>query len=260
MIKKQNNLISVLITNFNKAKFLNYSIKKLKEQEYKNFEIIIFDDCSTDNSLEILKSFKEIKLIKNRKKKFKSPSLNQIYGVLRCFKKSRGKIICLMDADDIFTKKKLKFINEYFNKNKNAKSLYNLPKTIGTHFKIRERLNEKIWPSIFPTSCISVKRKSFNKFIKFIKKTSFSNLEIDARFVIFFKFFFNEYNFVNKKLTSYILDSNGITSNIKKFSKKWWLRRLQAYEYMNYVKKLKKLNTEISVGYIFTKSINFILN
>ena len=165
-----------------------------------------------------------------------------------------------MDADDIFTKKKLKFINEYFNKNKNAKSLYNLPKTIGTHFKIRERLNEKIWPSIFPTSCISVKRKSFNKFIKFIKKTSFSNLEIDARFVIFFKFFFNEYNFVNKKLTSYILDSNGITSNIKKFSKKWWLRRLQAYEYMNYVKKLKKLNTEISVGYIFTKSINFILN
>ena len=62
-------MISILITNYNKSKFLKKTIKSLKKNNYKNYEIILFDDVSTDDSLETLKEFRDIKLIKNKKKK-----------------------------------------------------------------------------------------------------------------------------------------------------------------------------------------------
>ena len=65
-------MISILITNYNKSKFLKKTIKSLKKNNYKNYEIILFDDVSTDDSLETLKEFRDIKLIKNKKKNINS--------------------------------------------------------------------------------------------------------------------------------------------------------------------------------------------
>ena len=64
----KDNFISILITNYNKSKFLKKCLKSLLDQKYNNFEIIIFDDCSEDNSIKIIEEFKKIKLIKNKKK------------------------------------------------------------------------------------------------------------------------------------------------------------------------------------------------
>ena len=63
------NFISILITNFNKEKFLNNSLKSVLNQTFSNYEIIIFDDASTDNSVEIIKRYKKVKLILNKSKK-----------------------------------------------------------------------------------------------------------------------------------------------------------------------------------------------
>ena len=87
------NLISILITNFNKSNFLEKSLRSIKNQNYEKYEIIIFDDASTDNSIEIIKKFKNIKLIANKKKFYTSPALNQIYGFKKSFLQSRGKLI-----------------------------------------------------------------------------------------------------------------------------------------------------------------------
>ncbi len=62
-------MISVIITNYNKEKFLLKNLKSLKKSVFKDFEIILFDDVSTDNSLNIVKKFKSIKLLQNKKKK-----------------------------------------------------------------------------------------------------------------------------------------------------------------------------------------------
>ena len=66
------NLVSILITNFNKSKYLQKAINSCLIQDFKDKEVLVFDDCSTDNSLKILKKFKNIKVVKNRIKKFKS--------------------------------------------------------------------------------------------------------------------------------------------------------------------------------------------
>ena len=55
----KNNLISILITNYNKDKFLTKCLYSIKNQNYNNYEVIIFDDCSTDNSLNIIRKFKK---------------------------------------------------------------------------------------------------------------------------------------------------------------------------------------------------------
>ena len=63
------NQISILITNYNKQKFLKKSLRSCINQTYKNKEILLYDDCSTDKSIDIIKKFKKIKLIINKKKK-----------------------------------------------------------------------------------------------------------------------------------------------------------------------------------------------
>ena len=76
------NYISILITNYNKGFFLQRSLKSACNQNFKNYEIILFDDSSTDNSIEIIKKYKKVKLIKNQSTRRKTGPLNQIKGLI----------------------------------------------------------------------------------------------------------------------------------------------------------------------------------
>ena len=52
--KGDKNLVSILITNYNKGSFIKKTIESCLSQNYKNKEILLFDDCSVDNSLDII--------------------------------------------------------------------------------------------------------------------------------------------------------------------------------------------------------------
>ena len=246
-----------MITNYNKEKFLKKSLYSVCNQNFNNYEIILFDDCSNDDSINIIKKYKKIKLIRNLKKSTKSPPLNQINGILQAYKKSKGEIICLMDSDDYFSKNKLKVISQIFQKNKNMSCIFNMPKSTKNQFNFKKKENDySVWPTIFPTSCISFRRSFFLKFIKNLKKNKFPRLEIDARLTIFSMFFYKEYNVINKKLTFYSYDREGITADINKFSKLWWIRRFEAYCYLKFIMNKKKENFIVSFDYYLTKFLN----
>ena len=53
MYYNKKNFVSILVTNYNKERFLKKSIKSCLRQNFKNKEVIIFDDCSSDNSIKI---------------------------------------------------------------------------------------------------------------------------------------------------------------------------------------------------------------
>jgi len=256
---KKKELISVIITNFNKQKYLYKCLKNLKNQRYNNFEIILFDDNSTDNSIDIIRKFKKIILIKNKKKKFKSSPLNQINGILKTFDKSKGKIICLLDSDDIFTINKLSEISNFFKKNIKKNFVVNLPNDQNIFNPKRIKTGNKIWPSIFPTSCISFRRSFFNDFKNYIKKNEYENLEIDARLIIY-SYYSNDFSILNKRLTNYIKDKKGISSNYKKYSPNWWFKRKEAFEYLRFVFRRKKLFFVKSFDYFFTNLVYFFIN
>lgn len=64
-------IVSVLVVNFNKARYIKRCLNSLVNQKFKTFEVIFFDDKSTDNSIDLANNFKKkinIKIIKNKKK------------------------------------------------------------------------------------------------------------------------------------------------------------------------------------------------
>ena len=83
---------SVVIANFNNAKFIKDCINSLNSQTYNNIEIIFFDDNSQDNSIEIIEKFKNVKIIKNNFQS-KFGSMNQMNAFQKAIELSNGEII-----------------------------------------------------------------------------------------------------------------------------------------------------------------------
>ena len=258
MIKKK--FISILISNYNKEKFIKNSIKSVLNQKYNNFEVILFDDASTDNSLLKIRNFKKVKLIKNKFKINKYPALSQLGGIIKAFKKSKGSLICLLDSDDKFSSFKLIEVNNFFKK-KNINFLVNLPYIKKNKFTVKNKnKNISIWPTIFPTSCVSIRRRAFVKFLKFAHQNKYPLLEIDARLAIFAKYILNQNNLINKELTFYVSDPKGISSYSPKFSKLWWLKRKQSFSYLQKVLNQSNQKFIKGIDYYFTKLVNIFIN
>ena len=119
-------LVSILMKRMETAK---RCISSCLKQSYKNIEIIFYDDGSTDNSLNIAKKFKKIKVLSNQKNKkiSKFNTYPQINSYINAFTKSKGKYLAFLDSDDFYYNNKIKVIVDYFEKNKNSNIVFDLP-------------------------------------------------------------------------------------------------------------------------------------
>lgn len=107
--------ISIIVPVYNAEKYLIKLINSIENQNYNNYEVILVDDGSTDNSYKIMqKLYKKNKNIKIYTKKNSGPGGTRKYG----FEKSTGELIFFVDADDWLPEKSLLKINKLFN-NKN---------------------------------------------------------------------------------------------------------------------------------------------
>ena len=98
-------LISIIMPNYNSASFIEKSITSVLMQTYENWELILADDCSTDDSVKIIELLiaddKRIKLIKLAQNSGPAVSRN------RAIKEARGRYIAFLDSDDLWTPNKL---------------------------------------------------------------------------------------------------------------------------------------------------------
>ncbi|OUL31385.1 glycosyltransferase family 2 protein [Nostoc sp. 106C] len=104
-------LVSVLIANYNYSQYIGETIESVLSQTYTNFEVIVCDDGSKDNSCEVIETYvkndSRVKLIRKENGGVAS-ALNAAY------RESKGDIICILDADDTWTDKKLEKVIEAF--------------------------------------------------------------------------------------------------------------------------------------------------
>ena len=112
-------LVSIIITNFNKSKFILKGVKSCLEQKYKKKEIIFFDDNSSDGSLKKIKDFKKknrlnFKIISHINKKNNSAPINQMIAIKKSLNYVKGNFIFLLDSDDFFHKNKISEIINIF--------------------------------------------------------------------------------------------------------------------------------------------------
>jgi glycosyltransferase involved in cell wall biosynthesis len=105
--------VSVLINNYNYGRFLDECLKSLEKQTIKADEVILYDDGSIDNSLEIASKYSFVQVISNANFG-KKPAFNQGNAINTAFNESTGDIICLLDSDDFFHEEKIEKIKEAF--------------------------------------------------------------------------------------------------------------------------------------------------
>lgn len=107
--------ITVITAVYNAEKYLKASIESILGQSFKDFEFIIIDDCSTDNSLQIMRSYQKkdnrIIVLHNEKNVYATISRNKGLRI------ARGKYIVIHDADDISLPNRLQFQYQFMEKN-----------------------------------------------------------------------------------------------------------------------------------------------
>ena len=96
-------LISIIMPTYNSAKYIGPAIQSAIDQTYTNWELLIFDDGSTDNTSEIVEPFLSDKRIQY----IKQENLGQPKTRNKGVRMSRGSLIALLDADDIWMPTKL---------------------------------------------------------------------------------------------------------------------------------------------------------
>ena len=99
-----NELVSIIMPSYNTAKYISDSIASVQKQTYTDWELIIVDDCSTDDTDDTVKPFlsdKRIKYIKNGTNCGAAVSRN------RALREAKGKWITFLDSDDLWHPEKL---------------------------------------------------------------------------------------------------------------------------------------------------------
>ena len=267
-------LVSIVMNCLNGQEFLYYALKSVLNQTYKNWELIFWDNKSTDNSAKILKSFKDkrIKYFLAKRRTVLHKARNQ------AIKKTKGKFIAFLDVDDIWSKNKLALQIPKF-KNKKIGLVYSNfykyykpgKKQIAHASKLPKG---KITGSIIKNYKIGiitvVIRKSFiNKKMPFdFKYDLISDYDFGLNFSLKY-----EFDVINKPLAFYRIHENQIqkrkmvlqaeqfckwflNKDIKKRFKGYDISSIQKkYEYYELIKELNKSKTQLYLKML--KNFNF---
>jgi teichuronic acid biosynthesis glycosyltransferase TuaG len=98
-------LVSIITPSYNNSKFINKTIESVINQTYSNWEMIIVDDCSTDNSIQVIQKYlikdERITLLVNKNNIGAAETRNKALRI------AKGKYIAFLDSDDLWLPQKL---------------------------------------------------------------------------------------------------------------------------------------------------------
>jgi glycosyltransferase involved in cell wall biosynthesis len=113
-VKSKNPLVSVILPTYNRGWILTEAIDSVLAQDYKEYELIVVDDGSTDNTREILDTYGQDILVLRQANKGVSAARN------RGIAESGGQLVAFLDSDDLWLPRKLSRQVDYFNLNPDA--------------------------------------------------------------------------------------------------------------------------------------------
>lgn len=126
-------LISIITPSYNSSCFISNTINSVINQTYQNWEMIIIDDCSKDNSVELIREYvnqdSRIKLLQNHENRGAAETRN------KGLKVAKGRFIAFLDSDDIWYMDKLQIQHSIMKKN-------NYPITFTSYDVVDEKGNK----------------------------------------------------------------------------------------------------------------------
>ncbi len=224
---------SLLMANYNNGKYIDEAIESVLRQTYRNWELIIIDDASTDNSIEVISRYvndKRIKLIKNNK------NLGVGGTKRKCAFYATGKYIGILDPDDILDSEAIEIIIKEFGKKKYYGCIYT------THYQCDFKLKVlgiNKWAGEIKNGSSNLQSSKTTAFLAFTKEV----YDLTTGFDDFFKKAADKdliykleevtrLKFINKPLYYYRMHSNSISlgKNEQKASAYQALARYNAYK------------------------------
>lgn len=196
-------LVSILIPNYNYGRYIQCCVDSALAQTYRPVEVIVYDDGSTDESVQILRQYGDrIRLVLARNHG-RGHAANQVHAINRAFEVSSGDIVCLLDSDDEFTEDKVARIVSVFQRHPNVVAVENLgvhvdasgamvglrdrgpPLTPADGYVTRQRMLEDTYRHGFPfaglpTSFLSF-RRSYLERVMPLAEDEFDACFVDAR-------------------------------------------------------------------------------
>ena len=110
--------VSVIVPTYNRADRLEGTLRSIVSQTYQDFELIVVDDGSTDNTSKVIESFPSAQYLPMKKNSGVSKARN--IG-LAC---AKGKFICFLDSDDLWNEKKLQIQINWMENNRDSQICY----------------------------------------------------------------------------------------------------------------------------------------
>ena len=101
--KSTNPKVSVILPTYNRARLLGKAVRSVLNQTYKDLEVIVVDDCSTDNTKEVVKSLDDERIIYIQNMKNRGAASARNTGI----EVANGKYIAFQDSDDLWLRDKL---------------------------------------------------------------------------------------------------------------------------------------------------------
>ena len=156
-------LVSVIIPLFNAEQYIKQALDSIMVQTYKNVEIIVVDDCSTDNSLDIVSNYEKVKIIKSEQHRY--PSYARNLGL----RESQGELIAFLDADDFWVvEEKLELQVGILLKKKDVDGVYGKFKNFFETNKtippfIKDKYLDEKFGTIINLGTLVIKKSSFDK-------------------------------------------------------------------------------------------------
>lgn len=246
MSVKTEELVSIITANYNAASFVAQTIESVLEQEYQNWELIIVDDCSTDNSVQIMQSYAaqdaRIKLLHLEYNG--GPAVARNKGI----EAAKGRYIAFLDSDDLWKKDKLskqiQFMKEHdisfsfasydlIDEAGNDKGKYQVQGKVN-YYDLLKTCNIGCLTAVYDTHSLGkvlmpliLRRQDYGLWLRLLKKTEYAYAISDT-------------------LGIYRLRNNSISSN---------KRRAAMYQWKIY-REIEQLNLMKSAYYFFQYAVN----
>lgn len=239
-----NKLVSVIVPVYNASKTIEETIKSVMNQNYTNFEVIAIDDCSEDNSFELLTKLSKkdirIKVYKNLKNLGVSETRNLGIDI------ARGELISFLDSDDIWKKEKLYKQVKYMEE-KNVDMCYTSYDMIDTD-KIEVKtiiVPEKVnYISLLKENIICCSTVMMNKEI--LRKYKFESEFFHEDFILWLHLLKNSYKVVGLTDNLVFYRKGGRSSDKLKAARNRWI----------IYRKSEKLNLILSAYYFICYAFN----
>lgn len=226
------NKISIITPVYKCEKLLEETIKCVIEQTYENWEMILVDDCSPDNSAEIVKKYAELD------KRIKYIRLEENSGAAvarnKALEESTGRFIAYLDADDLWKKEKLEKQVKYMLDNKYAFTCTDYEKidedgeSLNKIIKIPQKVNYNLFlrNTIIQTVGVMVDTRLTGK--ELLKMPNIRRRQDAATWCQLLKNGFDCYE-VPECLSYYRVVSNSLSSNkFKAIKMNWyWYRKIE---------------------------------